>query len=84
MTERASFANLLRPPKIERERRCDKHSFRPIQPGKQTSPQDSDLKLTLGVLLDGLFERGDVPEGAEEEHDDVALVLDGRDLQEEP
>ncbi|MPC21332.1 hypothetical protein E2C01_014315 [Portunus trituberculatus] len=41
--------------------------------------------LTSGVFgLDGLFEWRDVPESAQEQHHNVLLVLDGRDVQEEP
>lgn len=40
---------------------------------------------TFGLLaLQGLLERGDVPKGAQEQHDHVALVLDGRDLEQQP
>lgn len=41
-------------------------------------------EAALGVLLDGLLERRDVPEGEEEEHHHVALVLYRRHLEEQP
>ena len=36
------------------------------------------------VRFDGLLECRDVPEGAQEQHDDVLLVVDGRDVQQQP
>lgn len=38
----------------------------------------------LRVLLDGLLQGGDVAKGEQKEHHHVLLVLDGRNLQQQP
>ena len=38
----------------------------------------------LGLVLNRLFEGGDVPEGAEEEDHHVSLILDGGDVHQQP
>lgn len=40
---------------------------------------------SLGVVgVDGLLERGDVAEGEQEQHHQLALVADGRHLHQQP
>jgi len=40
--------------------------------------------LTFSLFLDGLFESSDVPEGAEEEDNNVSLILDWTNLKKKP
>ena len=71
VTDLASLANLLSPATNQHQ---------------STSQSGQSLLTTdlLRLVLDGLFEGGDVPEGAEEEDHHVPLILDRRDVHQQP
>ena len=82
VTDLANLANLLRPGLKQRQldtiiriqrrwwsRMCRYATYAPN---------------ILGLVLDGLLEGGDVPEGAEEEHHHVPLILDRRNVHQKP
>ena len=71
VTDLASLANLLSPATNQHQ---------------STSQSGQSLLTTdlLRLVLDGLFEGGDVPEGAEEQDHHVPLILDRRDVHQQP
>ena len=71
VTDLASLANLLSPATNQHQ---------------STSQSGQSLLTTdlLRLVLDGLFEGGDVPEGAEEHDHHVPLILDRRDVHQQP
>ena len=74
VTDLASLANLLSP---ATEIQINSHH----QP--HSAPQTFTANI-LGLVLNGLLEGGDVPEGAEEQDHHVSLILDGGDVHEQP
>jgi len=82
VTDLANLANLLNPMAETTHRKLDKQACVVLffnqkrKVGKITS--------FVFVLLDGLLEGGDVPEGEQEEDHQVSLVFDWCYLQEQP
>ena len=74
VTDLASLANLLSP--------ATKIQMASLL--KTWSPPRPFTANILRLVLNGLFEGGDVPEGAEEEDHHVSLILDGGDVHQQP
>ena len=76
VTDLASRANLLRP--------TNRLGGKLAQTSNIFHPRLTDATNVFGVVLYGLFERGDVSEGAQEQHHDVPLILDWRYVHQKP
>ena len=82
VTDLANRANLLRPGLKQRE--LDTIIRIQRQWWSRMCRYATYAPNIFRLVLDGLLEGGDVPEGAEEEHHHVALILDRRNVHQKP
>lgn len=82
VTLRASFANLDRP---ATHGTASQYTSTHGQDTEGAAPVEGQTLASLGVVgVDGLLEGGDVAEGEQEQHDQLALVPDRRHVHQQP